>query len=249
MHLTAIILTLNEEKHITDCIKSLDWADHILVFDSFSQDKTISLARANSAETSAHTFSNYAQQRNAALDHLHATRNTDWVFFVDADERATPEVATEIRHVIQHRPETGWYIPRHNYIFGKLTKGAGWFPDYQQRLFKFGHVRYERPVHEVAIVDGDSGYLDNPLTHYNYDDIAHFHAVQRKYTATEASILKEQGVKPKAYTPYTQALRHFWWRFFTLKGYRVGLHGAHLSALMSYYEMQKYQQVNQPHRN
>ncbi len=134
--LTAVILTLNEAEHIQACIKSLSWADQVLVFDSHSEDETVALAQASGASVLQSPFENYAQQRNASL----AAVQTDWVFFVDADERGTPELGTEIRQVIESRSEMGWYVPRHNYIFGKLTTGAGWYPDYQSRLFKQGKV-------------------------------------------------------------------------------------------------------------
>ena len=236
MQLTAIILTLNEQEHITDCIASLAWADRVVVFDSHSQDKTTALAQTAGAEVVQSRFENYAQQRNAALDFV----QTDWVFFVDADERGTPELGAEIRDVMTNRPEMGWYVPRHNYIFGKLTLGAGWFPDHQLRLFKHGTVRYERPVHEIAIVDGAIGYLQRPLVHHNYRDVAHFHTIQRKYTAYEAQVLQENGTIPKFHTPYTMPFRHFYWRFITLKGYRDGLHGLRLSTYLGYYEWVKY---------
>lgn len=240
MELTAIILTLNESKHIVDCVNSLKWADRVVVFDSHSDDETVALAKAAGAELGLSKFENYAQQRNAALDFV----ETDWVFFVDADERGTPELGAEIRQKMESS-EMGWYVPRHNYIFGKLTLGAGWWPDHQLRLFKHGKVRYERPVHEVALVDGEIGYLQNPLVHYNYDDVAHFHRVQRKYTAYEAGILREKGIRPKFHTPYTMPIRHFWWRYITLKGYRVGLHGLRMSLLMGRYEWKKYQLLQQ----
>jgi glycosyltransferase involved in cell wall biosynthesis len=241
VQLTAVILTLNEEKHIEACIKSLNWADEVVVFDSFSQDKTVELAKGVEAKVFQSRFQNYAQQRNAALDNI----QTDWVFFVDADERGTPELAEEIREVIAARPEAGWYVPRHNYIFGRLTKGAGWFPDYQLRLFKYGLVRYERPVHEIAIVDGEIGYLQSPLIHHNYENKSHFQAKQRAYTDYDAGILKEKGIRPKPYTYLLQPLRHFWWRFVTLKGYQDGLHGLRLSTYMAYYEWVKYWKLGQ----
>lgn len=237
--LTAVILTFNEAAHIAACIQSLDWADRVLVFDSFSKDDTVELARAAGAEVAQSPFANYAQQRNAALDCL----QTDWVFFVDADERATPELAAEIRRVIEERPEAGWYVPRHNYIFGRLTLGAGWYPDHQLRLFRHGRVRYERPVHEIAVVDGAIGYLENPLVHHNYHDVAQFRAKQQAYTDYDAGILKEQGIRPKLYTPLSQALRHFWWRYVTLNGYRDGAHGLRLSLYMAYYEWIKYRKL------
>ncbi|MDT8304487.1 MAG: glycosyltransferase family 2 protein [Anaerolineae bacterium] len=237
--LTAIILTLNEEAHITGCIDSLGWCDRVVVFDALSRDKTVALAQTAGAEVHQSPFANYAQQRNAAL----AAIRTDWVFFVDADERATPALGKEVHDVIRSGDEAGWYVPRHNYIFGRLTRGAGWYPDYQLRLFRHGAVRYERPVHEIALVDGTVGYLKNPLLHHNYRSPAQFHQKQRRYTHYDATVLHQNGIEARFYTPWSQALRHFWWRFVTLKGYQDRWHGLRLSLYMAYYEWLKYRQL------
>ncbi len=235
--LSAVVLTKNEEKNIADCVASLRWADEAVVLDSFSQDGTVEAAREAGAIVIQNHFQNYAQQRNAAMDRVEA----DWILFVDADERVTPELAEEIQSLlVEEREEVLWWIPRHNYIFGRLTKGAGWYPDYQPRLLRRGHVHWERPVHEIAVADGSEGQLDHPLIHYNYDDLADFKARQERYNEIDARILYDEGVHPRIYTPYTQCLRQFWWRFVTLGGLRDGLHGLRLSALMAYYELKKY---------
>jgi (heptosyl)LPS beta-1,4-glucosyltransferase len=242
--ISAVILTLNESANIAQCVKSLSWADRVVVFDSFSSDETVQLAEQAGAEVYQARFENYAQQRNAALDAI----QTDWVFFVDADERGTEALGEEIRRVVVAAEagaerRAGYYVPRHNYIFGRLTLGAGWYPDYQLRLFRHGRVRYERPVHELARVDGAIGYLENPLVHHNYRDEAHFHQKQQRYTEYDAGILKGQGVHPRPYTYFTMPLRQFWWRYITLKGHRDGLHGLKLSLYMAYYEWIKYRRL------
>jgi len=238
--LAVVVLTLNEEANIEACLESLTWADRRVVFDSFSTDRTVDLARLAGAEVIQHPFENYAQQRNAALEWVEA----DWIFFVDADERATPELAAEVRAVTSgDRAEVAWWVPRHNYIFGRLTLGGGWYPDYQLRLVRRGRARWERPVHEIAVVDGPEGYLTHPLIHYNYEDLADFIARQKRYTDFDARILLEEGIRPRFYTPYTQAVRQFWWRFITLRGVRDGLHGLRLSLLMAYFEAVKYQRL------
>jgi len=104
-------------------------------------------------------------------------------------------------------------------------------------------VRWERPVHEVVVADGPQGYLKNPLIHYNYDDLPDFIARQVKYTKIDAGILHAQRVHPRFYTPYSQAVRHFWWRFVTLRGSQDGWHGLRLSLLMAYYEAVKYRRL------
>ena len=240
MSVTAIVPTLNEEDNIVDCLASLTWAARRVVFDCYSTDRTVQLAQEAGAEVLQHPFENYAQFHNAAMEQVDA----EWILFVDADERATAELAAEIESVIaENRDEVLWWIPRHNYIFGRLTKGAGWYPDHQARLLRRDHVHWERPVHEIAVADGPEGYLESPLIHYNYDDLADFRARQERYNEIDARILLEEGVQPHAYTPYTQFVRHFWWRFITLRGLRDGIHGLRLSLLMAIYEMKKYRHL------
>lgn len=154
MKLFGIILTRNEAAHIRDCIETLRFADQIIVFDSFSTDATVDLARAAGAEVIQRVFDHYPGQRNAALDAARE-RGADWALFVDADERVTPELAAEARAAITRPDVAGWRIPRYNYIFGRLTRGAGWYPDYQTRLLRVGAARYDpaRQVHELVLLE------------------------------------------------------------------------------------------------
>ena len=235
--LAAVILTKDEERHIGPCLDSLAWTRRRVVFDSFSADGTCDVARQRGAEIIQHAFVDYASQRNAALDAVEA----DWLFFVDADERATPELAREIERVAATADTiAGWYVPRENYLFGKLTRGAGYWPDYQMRLLRRGKARYERPASEIVTLQGESGYLLNCLIHYNYESVAQFHAKQRFRIDFEATNLYRAGIRPKFYTPYTQFARHVWWRFVTLHGFRDGLHGLRLSFLLAYYFGYRY---------
>jgi glycosyltransferase involved in cell wall biosynthesis len=239
-HLTGIILTFNEADNVVDCIASLRFADHVIVFDSFSTDNTVDLAKKARGQVIQHSFENYASQRNAALKAVDGT--SEWVLFVDADERVTPELALEISERITELEYAGWRIPRHNYIFGRLTRGAGWYPDYQTRLLRVGAARYdpERQVHELVVLDGAEGTLTQPLTHYNYRDLRQFLHKQRQYCAYDAGILFERGIRPKVQNYVLQPWRQFWWRFVSLKGYTDGLHGLRLSSLLAWYEYRKF---------
>jgi len=236
VQLVAVILTKNEARHVAACVESVTWADEVLIFDDFSQDGTVELAQAAGARVVQNPFENFAQQRNAALDAVEA----EWIFFVDADERGTLELDREIRRVVQQKDVNGWWVPRHNYIFGRLTRGSGWYPDYQMRLLRRGCARYEREVHEVVALEGAEGYLENVLIHYNYETVAQFHAKQDRYTDYDARILYKAGVRPKLRNYILQPLRHFFWRFISLKGYQDGLHGLRLGLLLAYYNGQMY---------
>lgn len=236
MKLIAAILTKNEARHIAECIASVAWADAVLVSDSYSEDDTATLAQAAGAVVEQRPFEGWAVQRNAALDAA-ARLGADWVFFVDADERCTPELAAEIRAVIEARPEAGWSTPRFNFIVGRQARHGGFYPDYQLRLLRVGKARYDlsRPVHEVVALEGSEGRLKNHLLHYNYDSWAQFHAKQRRYAAMEAQILAQRGVRVRPHNFVLQPLREFRRRYVTLQGYRDGWHGLKLAALLAYY--------------
>ncbi|MGC9520580.1 MAG: glycosyltransferase family 2 protein [Anaerolineae bacterium] len=244
--LSGVILTLNEEKHIEACIDSLRWTDKVVVLDSGSEDSTQQLAEMAGATVVVHPFENYAQQRNVALSRV----RSDWVLFVDADERATPELAVETRAVIAERPETGWWIPRFNYIMGHRMRATGWYPDYQMRLLRRDAAHYDpaRGVHELVKLAGDAGYMASHLIHYNYETLSQFWAKQRRYLQYDIDVLLASGAQPKFHSPYTQALRHMWWRFVTLEGWRDTVWGLLLSALMGYYELLKYREVRRARR-
>lgn len=240
MKLFAVILTFNETDHVAECIRSVEFADYVVVVDSYSTDDTIKIAEAKGAEVVQHRFSDYASQRNFALDYVRG--RADWVLFVDADERVTDDLANAVRMAIDKPDYAGWRIPRHNYLFGKLTTGAGWYPDYQTRLLRVELARYDpdRKVHEVVELDGNLGTLNAHFIHYNYRDVRQFMEKQRRYTAYEANILYEEGVCPKPQNYILQPLRHFKWRYVELSGYKDGFHGFRLSVFMAWFEFRKY---------
>lgn len=240
--LTAIVLTHNEEKHLPDCLASLRWAPHLIVFDSLSTDSTRALAEAAGARVIVRPFDSFAGQREAALQ----AASTEWVLFVDADERVPVALAEEVQAVL-HRPEPGWWIPRHNYLFGRLTRHAGWYPDHQLRLLRRALAHYDpaRPVHELVLLDSPlaAGYLRHPFIHLNYERVSEFIAKQRHYADYDAEGLRLAGVRARPHHFVLQPLRQFYWRLITLGGWRAGLHGLRLSALMAYGEWEKYRQL------
>lgn len=235
MTLSAIVLTHNEEKHIRDCLASVrDFADELLVLDDFSTDRTAAIAREMGARVEQRKLDNFPNQRNHAIE----LARGDWIFFIDADERATPEVGQEIRSVVVGHPSSvGYWIPRRNIIFGKEIRHTGWSPDYQPRVMQKGFARFDpaREVHELVLWNGETGYLREPLIHYNYETLAQFRAKQEKYTRYEAQVWFAEGKRAHWRGVMGQPLREFFRRFVSLQGWRDGRHGFALSALMAYY--------------
>jgi len=245
--LAAVVLTLNEAQHIQACVESLAWADKVVVVDSHSSDDTRRLAKEAGADVVERTFENYAQQRNAAL----AAVSADWVMFVDADERATPALAQEVLTVVATGSRSGWWIPRHNHIFGHRMRATGWYPDYQLRLMRreTAHYDEDRHVHELVVIDGETGHLTHPLIHYNYETLRCLTKKWRRYLDYDVDVLMASGAAPRLHTPLAQGLRHVWWRFVTLQGWRDTVWGLLLSGLMGYYEMVKYLRVRRALRS
>ena len=242
--LMTVILTKNESRHIAECVKSVAWADKILLSDSFSDDGTVEIARRLGAEIVQSPFVNFAEQRNMSLAEARA-RGAEWVFFIDADERATPELGAEIREVVQRDEAVGWWVPRHNFIMGHRMRGGGWYPDPQLRLLRPDRARYDpaRQVHEIVILDGAEGTLREHMIHYNYDSLAQFRAKQSRYLIFDARILREGGMRPKPWSCVSMPLREFWRRYVSLRGYRDGWVGLLLCGLMGWYTSKAYREL------
>ena len=241
IRLSAIVLTRDEQRNIAPCLERLQWADELIVFDSGSRDHTRALARALGAKVYERPFDTYPRQRNAAIQMAMG----EWVLFIDADERVTPELAQEIQSAVQDRELAGWWIPRRNYIFGKWIRHSGWHPDHQLRLFRWGKGRYgeSRMVHEVVMLEGQAGYLKCPLIHYNYDTIAQFLHRQRRYAQYEARMLHAEGSRARLRSFLGQPLREFWRRFVSWRGFLDGPHGLLLAILMAYYQLLVYRNL------
>lgn len=241
--LSVIVLTLDEDKHIGECLKSVrEFADELVVVDSNSSDHTAEIARASGARVEVRPFESYPDQRNAAIE----LARGDWILFIDADERATPAFGQELGAQIlqaearRSRGEpayVGFWVPRKNIIFGKWIRHTGWSPDFQPRVLKkgFGKFDPQRAVHELLIWDGEAGHLSEPLTHFNYDTLAQFRRKQIAYTRSEARIWLEEGRRARLRGFVAQPLREFFRRCFALQGWRDGPRGMALSALMAYY--------------
>jgi hypothetical protein len=238
LHLVAVILTKDETEHVAPCIRSLQgWTDAVVVWDSGVSEEVCRVAQAAGATVVQRPFDNFAAQRQAALDTIHA----EWILFVDVDERATPALATEIcerlaKDAAARPPVNGYWLPRRNFIAGVETRGGGYYPDFQLRLLRRSTAHYApRPVHEIVSINGRERYLGAPLLHYNYRDWPHFHAKQRIYTRFEAQNLRAQGIRPRPHNFILQPLREFRRRYLRWRGWRDGVHGLRLSLWLAWY--------------
>jgi len=241
--LTAAILAVDEVHLIAGCVASVGWADEVLIV---LDDRATASMEAAASETGARVvrsrFESFQRQRNRALD----LSTSQWVLFVDADERVPPSLAAEVRQrITSPGPNAGFWVPRRNVIAGVWVRHAGWWPDFQLRLLERRRARYDVSgvVHEVAELDGPSDRLTEPLLHLNYETLAEFRAKQRRYALLEAETLAARGIRARPHNLVLQPIREFRRRVVELQGIRQGPIGVRLGLEMALASFQTYREL------
>lgn len=172
MNISILILTLNEEANLPDCIESVKWSDDIVVLDSHSTDHTVKIAEGLGARVVERRFDNWAAHQNWALEQI--AFKHPWVFYLDADERMTERLREELFAIASDpdRQPVAYYCGHQNMFMGRWIRHA--FPPRTiMRFFRPPHVRFERVVHPVPVIDGPHGYLQAMLLHYNFSKGIH----------------------------------------------------------------------------
>lgn len=185
--ISVLILTLDEELNIGDCIDSCAWSDDIVVFDSGSQDRTREIALGRGARVVERAFDHYAGQRTAALNEVNY-RNP-WVLMVDADERVPDDLAAELQRTVAQDDGTVLYrMRRQDFFLGKWLRRSSGYPTWFGRLMRVGRVRIDRAVNEEYIADGPIGALQAHLHHFPFNKgIAYWFDRHNRYSSMEAT--------------------------------------------------------------
>ena len=231
--IVAVVLTKNEQKDLDNCLKSLAWVSEIVVVDSLSTDKTLTIAKKYKAKVFFRDLDNFSGQRNFALSKV---TDSDWVLMVDADEVVEPALAKELQFFAKDIYLGGVQIPRKNYIFGKWIEHTDWYPDHRLVFFRPKIVQYTGAVHETAsFIKGNEtvATASGHLVHHNYDTIREFVVKNLvDYPLQYAKVLDGDKVHFTALDLLSKPLGEFMRRFFLTDGYKDGLYGLILSALM-----------------
>ncbi|WP_040281392.1 glycosyltransferase family 2 protein [Psychroserpens damuponensis] len=166
--ISAVILTYNEENILEKCLEALNFVDTIIVFDSYSTDKTLDIAQSFNATIIQRKFDNYASQRNAALATV--SKTCDWILMVDADEIVTSNLKAEILKTVSIDNKNTMYRVRRKDMFqDKWIKQSSGYPTWFPRLFKNGCVTVAREINEEYITTGSEGLLHEHLIHYPFN--------------------------------------------------------------------------------
>ena len=189
---SATIITLNEAEHVADAVASLSWADEVIVVDCGSTDDTVAIASRNGARVEFRAWTGWIDQKNFAAS---LARN-NWIFSLDADERVSPELAQEIRALLQTDPPIGAYrMPRVTFHLGRWIRTTDFYPDYQARLYDRRAARWRgKYVHEsVALDEGRPGQLRGEVLHYSFRDLRDQLDRINVYTSLGARQMYEAG--------------------------------------------------------
>lgn len=184
--LTVVILTYNEGIHIARAIRNvLRWADKVIVLDSYSQDKTVEIAKNLDVEVIFRKFDDYKNQRLYAIDYC--KDKTEWMFFLDADEYLLDETKDEIKNVMNQKNNiAGYYVPRRFIFMKKWIRYGGYYPCYLIRLFKPTAATVYGAVNEHVIIHGEVAKLRHDVVDHNLKDVASWIHKHNKYTDLES---------------------------------------------------------------
>jgi len=237
--LSVIVITLNEERNFADCLEGVRWADEVIVVDSGSTDRTLEYVRRVTGNILSVSWEGYGAARNVALDRA----TGDWILWLDADERVTPDLAAEIKQVLNedHDGIAGYSVARRAYFLGRWIRHCGWYPSRVVRLFRRNRGRFtENRVHEHLVVDGSTAELRHDLLHYTDPDLHHYFSKFNTYTSLAARDLTDKGKEFHLLDAIVRPPIMFVKMYVVRLGFLDGVQGFILCVLSSLYVFAKY---------
>jgi glycosyltransferase involved in cell wall biosynthesis len=235
--LSVTVITKNEAADLAAALESVRWADEIIVVDSGSSDDTVAIARQFTDRVVVRDWEGYAAQKNLAA----ALARHDWILSLDADERVTPALASEMRQALAGSTKAAYRLPRVTWHLGRWLRSTDWYPDSQLRLYDRTAARWMGAyVHESVVVNGNIGALTGELQHFAYRDIAdHLETIDR-YTTLAARQMHDRGRRAGLLRLAGHPPLAFLRNYIARGGFRDGTAGFMVSAMNAYYVFLKF---------
>ncbi len=235
MRLSALLIVKNEEKQIERCLKSVTWADEIVVVDGYSADRTVDICKSYNAKVIQHKFDgSFETDCNIGID----SSSGDWIIKLDADEVVTESLKKDIEGVLEDdKGYSAFKFRRKNFFLGHFMRYGGWY-HYSLHFFKKGKARYKGHIHETLVVDGNIGTLEGDCEHYPFNSLSEFIQRHNRYSDIEAQkILDTEGalsLKTIMYNIRIKPLKRFWKFYVKKQGFREGIYGFIFSVLFAW---------------
>jgi len=235
--ITAIIPTFNEEERIQNSLKSAEFADEVIVIDSYSTDKTVEIVKQSNATLLQRKFDDFSSQKNYAID----SASNDWIVWIDADEVLTTELQEEIKEAVsQSKDFVGFYIYRIFYFKGKKMRYTGTQNDKLIRVFNRQFCKYEGMVHEKIRAQGKLGVLKHKILHYSYISFDRYIIKLNQHSALKAEELFEKGMLITPFHIIIKPIARFIKHYFIKLGFLDGFYGFVISFALSYGVLVRY---------
>ncbi|HEX7017961.1 MAG TPA: glycosyltransferase family 2 protein [Patescibacteria group bacterium] len=239
--ISAVIIAKNEDQMIANCIETLRWCDEIVVIDNGSEDATASLAESLGARVVNFKSPHFDKLREEGLKRT----KTDWIFYVDADERVTPILAKEIMVQLETSPASAIRMRRQNVLYGSHFHHGGWQNEYVTRVFKRKDLKnWQGVIHESPVFEGELITVHSPLTHFTHRSVIQGLSKTIAWTPLEAKLLYEANVSPvTVMTLLRKGIMEFIRRAYFQKGYQDGMPGMIEALTQGINRMLVYMQV------
>ena len=227
--ISAVLIALNEEERIEECLASLGWTDEIIVVDSGSSDRTKEIVLCYTDKVYDIPWRGFGPQKQAAVD----LASNDMIFVIDCDERVTPALAAEILSILgKDESCAGYFIPRRTFLGSREIRHCGWYPDRTIRLFDRRRGKFSAdPVHERVLVEGEVGQCRSDLLHYSFFGIDDMLAKTSRYTNIAARQLFEKGRRCRLRDLTLRPLLTFFKTFLLRAGFLDGVAGFTVAAV------------------
>ncbi len=240
MKISATIIVRNEEHNIAAVCDTVSWADEIVIVDSDSTDRTIEIAEKYTDKLFNREWSGYRDKHEFADQQA----TGDWIFWIDADERVTPELWNSIeklRHLTDAELADGYKIARKTEYLGRWIKHSGWYPDFQMRLYRKEKSYWDGVApHQTARVDGRIDTLDGEFLHYTKRDLGEHHRVTDSYATLAAEHLADRGQTVGAFGIFSNSVAAFIRTYILKQGFRDGVQGLIIAGFTAYGVFLKY---------
>jgi glycosyltransferase involved in cell wall biosynthesis len=241
--ISASIIVFNEEENIRELCETVSWADEIVIVDSDSTDRTAEIARGFTEKVFNHEFRGYRDKHEFA----DAQTTGDWIFWIDADERVTPELRAAIEELKTRPPDSlpdGFRIARKTWFLDQWIKHSGWYPDYQMRLYRKSASFWDGVApHETARVKGRIETLPGEFLHYTKKDLSEYHRVLDSYTTLAADYHFKNGRKVGAAGLFFYPIAAFCRSYLFKKGILDGIPGLIIAMFTAYSVFLKYAKI------
>jgi len=241
--ISAVIITFNEEQKIAQAIKSVAWANEILVVDSESTDKTREIALSLGAKVLLEKWQGFSKQKQFAS----ASATNDWIFSLDADEIVSDELKNEIlqlKDLVENKLADGYKIPRLSFYMNRPIRRGGWYPDWQMRLFNRRKGKWKDVlIHESVQMQTDARVekLTGDILHYSVEDASHHHRmIGTRYAPLAAKQMFERGKRTSALKIASVGLTTFLQAYILKGGFLDGLPGFCIARFAAHHAFLKH---------